>query len=131
MIEIHFANQYIQSSLRSEHMWYNNAMLYRGMNTHVWVQTRLNPNIYTACIKMIGAVWKLIISTSMVNRIIYISSNERLILQVYDTSLQMFDVCTVGHTAHIEATVQFLPHSDQHVRCDGPALVPLQRHPVV
>ena len=67
----------------------------------------------------------------MVNRIINISSNERLILQVYDTSLQMFDVCTVDHTAHIEATVQFLPHSDQHVRCDGPALFPLQRHPVV
>ena len=43
----------------------------------------------------------------------------------------MFDVCTVGRTAHIEAIVQFLPHSDQHVRCDGPALFPLQRHPVV
>ena len=80
---------------------------------------------------MIGAVWKLIVSTSRVNRIINISSNERLILQVYDTGLQMFDVCTVGHTARIEATVQFLPHSDQHVRCDGPALLPLQRHPVV
>jgi hypothetical protein len=26
----------------------------------------------------------------------------------------MFDVCTLGHTAHIEAIVQFLPHSDQH-----------------
>ena len=43
----------------------------------------------------------------------------------------MFDVCTVGHTAHIEATVQFLPHSDQHVRCVGPALFPSQRHPVL
>ena len=31
----------------------------------------------------------------------------------------MFDVCTLGHTAHIEAIVQFLPHSDQHVKCDG------------
>ena len=86
---------------------------------------------YTACIKMIGAVWKLIIFTSMVNRIINTSSNERIILQVYDTCLKMFDMCTLGHTAHIEAIVQFLPHSDQHVRCDGPALFPLQRHPVV
>ena len=50
---------------------------------------------------MIGAVWKLIVSTSRVNRIINISSNERLILQVYDTGLQMFDVCTLGYTAHI------------------------------
>ena len=64
----------------------------------------------------------MIIFTSMVNRIINTGSNERIILQVHDTCLQMFDVCTLGHTAYIEATVQFLPHSDQHVRCDGPAL---------
>jgi hypothetical protein len=25
----------------------------------------------------------------------------------------MFDVCTLGHTEHIEAIVQFLPHSYQ------------------
>jgi hypothetical protein len=25
----------------------------------------------------------------------------------------MFDVCTLGHTAHIEVIVQFLPHTDQ------------------
>ena len=80
---------------------------------------------------MIGAVWKLIIFTSMVNRIINTSTNERIFLQVYDTCLQMFDACTLGHTAHIHAIVQFLPHSDQHVSCDGPALFPLQRHPVV
>ena len=80
---------------------------------------------------MIGSVWKLIIFTSMMDRIINTSSNERIILQVYDTCLKMFDMCTLGHTAHIEAIVQFLPHSDQHVRCDGPALFPLQRHPVV
>ena len=86
---------------------------------------------YTVCIKMIVAVWKLIIFTSMVNGIINTSSNERIILHVYDTCLQMSNVCTLGHTAHIEAIVQFLPHSDQHVRCDGPALFPLQRHPVV
>jgi hypothetical protein len=27
---------------------------------------------------------------------------------------------TLHHTAHIEAIVQFLPYSDQQVRCDGP-----------
>jgi hypothetical protein len=63
---------------------------------------------------MIGAIWKFIIFTGMVNRIINSSSNERIILPVYDTCPQMFDVCHVGHTAHIEVIVQFLPHSDQH-----------------
>jgi len=29
-----------------------------------------------------------------------------------------FNVCTLRHTVHIEATVQFLPYSDQQVRCD-------------
>ena len=51
---------------------------------------------------MIGAVWKLITFTNMVNRIINTGSNERIIPQVYDTCLQMFDVCTLGHTAHIK-----------------------------
>ena len=74
---------------------------------------------YIGCIKMIGAVLKLIIFTSMVNRIINTSRNERVTLQVYDTYLQMFDVCTLRHTAHIEAIVQFLPYSAQQVRCDG------------
>ena len=68
---------------------------------------------------MIGAVWKLIISTSMVNRIINTSRNDRVIPQVYDTCVQMFDVCTLRHMAHIEAIVQFLPYCDQQVRCDG------------
>ena len=67
---------------------------------------------------MIGAVLKFIIFTSMVNRIINTSRNERVTQQVYDTYLQMFDVCTIHHTAHIEATVQFLPYSAQQVRCD-------------
>jgi len=31
----------------------------------------------------------------------------------------MFDVCTLHHTAHIEAIVQFMPYSAQQVRCDG------------
>jgi len=31
----------------------------------------------------------------------------------------MFDVCTLRHTAHIEAIVQFLQYSAQQVRCDG------------
>jgi len=54
---------------------------------------------------MIGAVSKLIIFTSMVNRTINTSRNERVTLQVYDTCLQMFDVCTLRHTAHIEVIV--------------------------
>jgi len=69
---------------------------------------------------MIGALWKLIIFTSMVNRIINISGNERVTVQIYDTCLQMFDVCTLRHMAHIEAIVQFLPYSDLQVTCDGP-----------
>jgi len=57
---------------------------------------------YTGCIKMIGVVLKLIIFTSMVNRIINTSRNERVTQQVYDTCLQMFDVCTLAlsHSFH-------------------------------
>jgi len=73
----------------------------------------------TACIKMTGAVWKLIKFTSMANRSINTSRNKRVTLQVFNTCLQMFDVCTLRHMAHIEAIVQFLPYSDQQVRCDG------------
>jgi hypothetical protein len=40
-------------------------------------------------------------------------------VQVYDTCLQTFDVCTLRHTARIETIVQFLSYSDQQVRCDG------------
>ena len=65
---------------------------------------------------MIGAVLKLIIFTSMVNRIISNSRNERVTQQFYDTYLQIFDVCTLRHTAHIEVVVQFLPYSAQQVR---------------
>jgi len=64
---------------------------------------------------MIGAVLKLIIFTNMLNRIINTSRNERVTQQVYDTYLQMFDVCNLRHTAHIEAIVQFLPRC---VPCD-------------
>jgi len=35
------------------------------------------------------------------------SRNERVTQQAYDTYLQMFNVCTLRHTAHIEAIVQF------------------------
>jgi hypothetical protein len=42
------------------------------------------------------------------------SSNERIIVPVYDTCPQMFEVCTPGHTAYIEVLDQFLPDSDQH-----------------
>jgi len=68
---------------------------------------------------MIGTVWKLIIFRSAVNRIINTSRNEGVTLEVYDTCLQMFHVCALRHTAHIETIVQFLLHSDQHVMCDG------------
>ena len=57
---------------------------------------------------MIGAVLKLVIFTSMMNRIINTSRNERVTQQVYDTCLQMFDVCTLRHTTHIEAIVHTL-----------------------
>ena len=75
------------------------------------LQYKWNTPLNTGCIKMIGAVLKLIIFTSTVNRIINTSRNERVTQQVYDTYLQMFDVCTLRHTAHIEAIVQFLPYS--------------------
>jgi len=29
--------------------------------------------------------------------------------------LEMFDVCTMGNTAHIETIFKFLPHTRQHV----------------
>jgi hypothetical protein len=62
---------------------------------------------YTGCIKMIGAVWKLIKFTSMMNRIINTSRNEKVTQKDYDTCLQIFDVYTLRHTAHIEAIVHF------------------------
>ena len=67
---------------------------------------------------MIGAIFKSIMFTSMVNRIINTSRNERVTQQVYDTYLQMFDVYTLRHTAHTEDIVQFPPYSAQQVRCD-------------
>ena len=75
----------------------------------------------TVCIKMIGMFWKLIIFTSMMNRLINCSRTERVTLQVYDTCPQIFDVhvCTLRHTVHSEALFQFLPYSDQQIRCDG------------
>ena len=44
----------------------------------------------TVCIKMVGEVWKLIIFTSMVKGLINTGRNERIILQICDTCLQMF-----------------------------------------
>jgi len=58
---------------------------------------------------------KLNILTSMVNRIMNTSRNERVTQQVYDTYPQIFDVYTLRHKAHIKAIVQFLPHSAQQV----------------
>jgi hypothetical protein len=68
---------------------------------------------------MIRTFSKLIMFTSVVNRIINASRIGRVTLQVYDTCLHMFDVCNLGNMAHIEAIVQFLPHTDQYVKCDG------------
>ena len=53
---------------------------------------------------MIGAVLKLIIFTNMVNRIINTSRNERVTQQVYDTYLQMFDVCTLALSRSFHAS---------------------------
>ena len=51
--------------------------------------------------QMTGTVGKLIIFTSVVNRIVNTGRNERVTLQVYDKCLQMLDVCTPHHRAHI------------------------------
>jgi hypothetical protein len=74
---------------------------------------------------MIGAVWKLIIFTSMVKRLINTSRNGRVTLQVYDTCLQMFDF--LGLRRKVCLTRSTLS-SDTRGR---PALFPLQRHPIV
>ena len=67
---------------------------------------------------MIGAVWKLIIFTRMVKRLINTSRNERVTLQVRDKCLQIF--------------LFFLTRSTLSSDTRGcPALFPLQRHPVV
>jgi len=73
---------------------------------HSLLHSLKKKKLSTGCFKMMGAVFKLIIFTSMVNRIINTSRNERVTQQVYDTLLQMFDVCTLRHTAHFEAIVQ-------------------------
>ena len=39
---------------------------------------------------MIGAVWKLVIFTSVMKRLINTSRNERVTLQVYDICLKIF-----------------------------------------
>jgi hypothetical protein len=49
-------------------------------------------------------------------------------LYKFDTCPQMFDVYTLGHTAHIEASP--IP-ATLWSACGRPALFPLQRHPVV
>jgi len=79
-------------------------------NTHTHTHIYIYIYIHRAYQK-IGAVLKLIIFTSMVNRIINTSRSERVTQQVYDTYLQIFDVCTLRHMAYIEAIVQFLPYS--------------------
>ena len=79
----------------------------------------------TGCIKMIGAVWKLIIFTSMVKRLINANRNERVTPQFYDACLQMFDFFGLRRK---DCLTRFTLSSDTRCR---PALFPLQRHPVV
>ena len=74
---------------------------------------------------MIWAVWKLIIFTSMVKRLINTSRNERVTLQVYDTCLQMFIFFGLRRK---DCLTRYTLSSDT---CGRPALFPLQRHPVV
>ena len=74
---------------------------------------------------MIGAVWKLTILTSMVKRLINTSRNERVILPVYDTCLQMCDFFGLRRKGCLTRSTL---SSDTRGR---PALFPLQRHPVV
>ena len=54
---------------------------------------------HTGCIKMIGAVLKLIIFTSMVNRIINTSRNER-VTQVYDIPTNVRCMHPSSHGTH-------------------------------
>jgi hypothetical protein len=76
---------------------------------------------------MIGAVWKSIIFTSMVNRLIRVdtSRNERVTIQVYDTCLQMFLFFGLRRK---DCLTRSTLSSDTRGR---PALFPFQRHPVV
>jgi hypothetical protein len=73
---------------------------------------------------MIGAVWKLIIFTSMVKRLINTSRNKRVTLQVYDTCLQMFDFFGLRRK---DCLTRFTLSSDTRGR---PALFSVQRHPL-
>jgi hypothetical protein len=80
---------------------------------------------FTGCIKITGAVWKLIIFTSMVKRLIDTGRNERVTLQVYDTCLQMFLFFGVRRK---DCLTRSMFSSDTRGR---PALFPLQRHSAV
>ena len=71
------------------------------------------------------SVWKLIIFTSMVKRLINTSRNERVTQQVYDTCLQMCDFFGLRRK---DSLTRSMLSSDTRGR---PALFPLQRHPVV
>ena len=79
--------------------------------------------LLSECIKMIGAVWKLIIFTSMVKRLINTGRNERVTLQIYDTCLQMFLFFGLRRK---DCLTRSTVSSDTRGR---PALFPLQRHP--
>jgi hypothetical protein len=49
--------------------------------------------------------YEVIIFVSMLNRITKTGKNEGVTLWVHNTYPKVFDVCTLGHTAHIQALV--------------------------
>jgi hypothetical protein len=74
---------------------------------------------------MIGAVWKLVIFTSMAKRLINTGRNERVTLQVYDTCLQTSDFFGLRRK---DCLTRSTLSSDTRGR---PALFPLQWHLIV
>jgi hypothetical protein len=74
---------------------------------------------------MLGTVWKSIMFTSVVKRLINTSRNEIVTIQVYDTCLQMFLFFGLRRK---DCLTRSTLSSDTRGR---PALFPLQSHPVV
>ena len=76
---------------------------------------------------MIGAVLKLIIFTSMVNRIINTSRNERVTQQIYDTYLSLLN-CSRNARWTETADSCFTNCSTQNAFCSRVAIIVLFRH---
>ena len=82
---------------------------------------------YTGCIKMIGAVLKLIIFTSMVNRIINTSRYERVTQQVYDTYPSLLNCRRNAHWTETTDSC-FTNCSTQNAFCYWVAIIVLFPH---